>query len=252
MKNKILLLICAFFLVCINVNAAHTCEYKSNTGNTIKIIKQSDGQYTVSGAAVVLSSSVKGFITTSGCNAVPTLYINNNTSGMSTLDSQCNDCSYNDNFLYVCNCLIRYSLQNEYGSNDAGDKNGGGSGTSSGKNLLGNDWATNLSTDECPSIFGSPSDEESLFYLLKNYIFSPVRIITPIILILLTSLDFAKAIFADEKDGMKKAKGNFIKRAAAALIIFLAPTIVSFLISLVDYIQVDSCVKQNNSIVEDL
>ena len=251
MKNKILLLICAFFLVCINVNAAHTCEYKSINGSTIKIIEQSDGQYTVSGANVTLSNSLINTLNSKGCSSARNLHATYNVSTKNhTLDVQCNDCSYNDSFLYICNCPIQYSLQNEYGSNDAGDKNGGGS--SSGSPLDYN-LSGILGTEACPAIFGNANQEGSIMYLLKNYFFTPVRIITPIILILLTSLDFAKAVFADEKDGMKKAKDNFLKRAVAALIIFLAPTIVSALLSFVDWTQTNSCARDtNNNIMENL
>lgn len=245
MKNKILLLICAFFLVCINVNAAHTCEYKSSDGSTIKIIEQSDGQYTVSGSVYPLSTSVITNIRKNGCSQTKTLYATfNATKTAYVLDTYCNDCTYN-----YCNCPIQYSLQNEYGSNDAGDKNGGGSsGSPLDFNLDGI-----IGTEKCPAIFGNANQEGSIMYLLKNYFFTPVRIITPIILILLTSLDFAKAVFADEKDGMKKAKDNFLKRAVAALIIFLAPTIVSALLSLADFIQTNSCARDtNNNIMENL
>ena len=95
----------------------------------------------------------------------------------------------------------------------------------------------------CPAIFGSASDPDSIFGFMSKYIFTPIRWLTPIILIVLTSLDFAKAIFLDEKDGMGKAKGNFGKRAVAALIIFLAPTIVSILLTLIDGANVSECMK---------
>lgn len=95
----------------------------------------------------------------------------------------------------------------------------------------------------CPAIFGSADDPDSIFGFMSKYIFNPIRWLTPIILIVLTSLDFAKAIFMDEKDGMGKAKGNFMKRAVAALIIFLAPTIVSILLTLIDGANVSECMK---------
>ena len=100
-------------------------------------------------------------------------------------------------------------------------------------------------TSECPTIFGRADDPDSIFGFMSKYIFTPIRWLTPIILIVLTSLDFAKAIFMDEKDGMGKAKSNFGKRAVAALIIFLAPTIVSILLTLIDGANVSQCMNNN-------
>lgn len=105
-------------------------------------------------------------------------------------------------------------------------------------------------TNECPAIFGSASDEGTIFGFMSKYIFTPIRWLTPIILIILTSLDFAKAIFVDEKEGMGKAKSNFVKRAVAALIIFLAPTIVSILLTLIDGANVSNCM--NNTEIGNL
>ena len=67
---------------------------------------------------------------------------------------------------------------------------------------------------------------------------SPVSIVAmivvPILLLLLTSIDFAKVVFSDNKDGMKKAKDNFVKRAVAVLIVFFAPMIIELIMKLVD------------------
>ena len=49
-----------------------------------------------------------------------------------------------------------------------------------------------------------------------------------------------------KKEGMGKAKSNFGKRAVVALIIFLAPTIVSILLTLVDGANINNCLNSND------
>lgn len=89
--------------------------------------------------------------------------------------------------------------------------------------------------EKCPAIFGDANDENSILGYMNKYIFTPIRYITPVIFLLLTSLDFAKAVFSGEQDSMKKAQGNFGKRAVAAILVFLAPTVVTILLNLVDF-----------------
>lgn len=76
-------------------------------------------------------------------------------------------------------------------------------------------------------------------------LFRFIQIIVPILLALLTMFDFAKAVFNQDKDGLNKAKNNFIKRAIAALIVFFAPYIITLIMELVNDVIVngDACVK---------
>ena len=71
-----------------------------------------------------------------------------------------------------------------------------------------------------------------------------IQIAAPVALLFLTSLDFAKVIFNDNKDGLDKAKNNFLKRSVAVLIIFFAPMIVSLILDLVN--ESNSCVESFN------
>ena len=80
----------------------------------------------------------------------------------------------------------------------------------------------------CTGIFGP-----NLLAQMQS-VLNIIQIVAPILLILLTSLDFAKAVFSDNKDALKKAKDNFLKRAVAILIVFFAPNIISLILSLVD------------------
>ncbi len=98
----------------------------------------------------------------------------------------------------------------------------------------------NVQADEvvsCTQVFDQKLIDEI------NDIFRVIRIVAPIILLILTSIDFAKIVFSDNKDGMSKAKNNFLKRAVAVLIIFFAPNIIEIILSLVNSVSMDQCLK---------
>ena len=78
--------------------------------------------------------------------------------------------------------------------------------------------------------------DEILFY---------VRVFVPIILIVLGVMDFVKAVMASKDDAKAKARDKFIKRLIIAFVIFLAPSIVGFLLNTFDgiwaYLEDPSC-----------
>ena len=75
----------------------------------------------------------------------------------------------------------------------------------------------------------------SLRYLI-NLVLKYIRIIVPILLLLLGSLDFAKAMASGKEDEMKKIQKQFIMRIVAAIIVFLAPQIVNLIMYLADIV----------------
>lgn len=84
-------------------------------------------------------------------------------------------------------------------------------------------------------IFGDKNDPESLRYMI-NQVLIYVRIIVPILIILLGTLDFAKAVFAGKEDNMKKAQSTFIRRLIAGVAIFFIPILVDIIMELADYV----------------
>lgn len=70
-----------------------------------------------------------------------------------------------------------------------------------------------------------------------------IQIAAPIALLFLTSLDFAKVIFSDSKDGIDKAKNNFLKRGVAVLIIFFAPMIIKLILDIVQETSMQGCIE---------
>lgn len=68
------------------------------------------------------------------------------------------------------------------------------------------------------------------FHLVKS-ILEVLRIIVPIILIVMTTLDITKKVInPDDKDGQKK----IMYRAIAALIVFFVPTMISLVFKIID------------------
>ena len=69
---------------------------------------------------------------------------------------------------------------------------------------------------------------------MLNEILTIVRIVVPILIILLGSIDFAKAVIAGKEDKMKKAQSDFVKRVIAGVAVFLVPTIVDIIMWLAE------------------
>ena len=64
-------------------------------------------------------------------------------------------------------------------------------------------------------------------------IFDIIMIVIPIILILMGTIDFIKAVISHKDDEMKKAQNTFIKRIIIGVAVFFVPTLVNVLTGLV-------------------
>ena len=56
------------------------------------------------------------------------------------------------------------------------------------------------------------------------------KYIAPALVIILSMLDFIKAIASQSDDEMKKAQGKFVKRLIVAALLFLLPFIINFML----------------------
>ena len=63
---------------------------------------------------------------------------------------------------------------------------------------------------------------------IAGYIFNILQWVIPIILILFITIDFAKAMLANDEKKMKEATSKAVKRLIYAVILFLIPTLVKF------------------------
>ena len=64
-------------------------------------------------------------------------------------------------------------------------------------------------------------------------LFIIVKIVVPLILIIMGSIDFGKAVVSSKEDEIKKSAKTFALRAASGIIIFFIPTIVTIIMGLI-------------------
>lgn len=88
-------------------------------------------------------------------------------------------------------------------------------------------------TQSCTQIFGSPTDKESIAYLIQKLL-NYIKIAGPILVILLSSIDFVKVIWTSDDENMKKAQQKLGKRLVAAVLLFLLPTLIGLMFNLIN------------------
>lgn len=92
---------------------------------------------------------------------------------------------------------------------------------------------------DCETLLG-----QDLIDKINSYL-DIIKIAIPIILIGFGIFDFAKATFSGSEDEMKKAQQDFIKRLVIAILIFLTPAIVNFILNIANkvwgFISPDTC-----------
>ena len=68
---------------------------------------------------------------------------------------------------------------------------------------------------------------------IVGYVLLVFKIVVPLLLIIFGMIDLGKAVIASKEDEIKKATGSLVRRAIAAVVIFLLPTLISFVMGLV-------------------
>ena len=86
-------------------------------------------------------------------------------------------------------------------------------------------------TVECPDIINM---EEGKLGWLLNTILNYIRIIGPVLVVLLSAIDFIKAVVGFDEKAMKEAQNKLIIRLVAAVCLFLVPTLVQLLLSFIN------------------
>lgn len=91
----------------------------------------------------------------------------------------------------------------------------------------------------CTDLFGpkkgQPGYEQGLRSLIDE-VLGYVRIIVPILIILLGTIDLAKAVIASKEDEMKKAQSTFVKRLIVGVAIFFVPVFVDIIMDLAEIV----------------
>ena len=87
---------------------------------------------------------------------------------------------------------------------------------------------------------------KKLFSFIGN-IFNIMKIIIPIIIILIGTIDLIKAMIANDTDASKKAQNMFIKRLIIGIAIFFVFPIASFIMNLIGNSMDNNCMDCFNS-----
>ena len=92
---------------------------------------------------------------------------------------------------------------------------------------------------ECEGILGNVDDEDSVAWLLQKLL-NYVKILGPSIAVVLSSIDFLKAIVSSDDENMKKTQASFRNRMTAAVLLFFIPFLVSFMLELTGLVVSDA------------
>ena len=81
------------------------------------------------------------------------------------------------------------------------------------------------------SIFGDPNDPISVAWLIQLML-NIIKVAGPILVILLSSIDFIRVIVKSDDEAMAKAQKKLIMRLILAVLLFLIPVIVQVLLGI--------------------
>lgn len=101
--------------------------------------------------------------------------------------------------------------------------------------------------DDCSSLLGSPTQSNPAtpaYYI--SIVFSVIRYVAIILLIVLTILDFVSAVASQDNDILKKASSKAIKRFVLCVIIFLLPTLIDFVLQFIHNSSISDCIDLNS------
>lgn len=107
-----------------------------------------------------------------------------------------------------------------------------GSGTTGGSgSWLEQEEVSNQT--KCSYILGDPSTEGSMAWFLQK-ILNYVKILGPILVVVLSTLDFTKTIMTSDAESMKKAQKKLFIRIGCAVGLFFLPLIATVLLNLIN------------------
>lgn len=84
-------------------------------------------------------------------------------------------------------------------------------------------------------VLGNPQNPESTAWLLQE-LFSIVKYLGPFLLLVLSSIDFIKAIILSDDETMKKAQKRLLIRAVLVVVLFLVPDLIFVLLQIFDIV----------------
>lgn len=107
-----------------------------------------------------------------------------------------------------------------------------GSGTNYGSGLIKGKSGDPLEEFDCSIFTETGSDDGKSLGDILSMVINIIKILVPIVLLVLGSIDFVQAIFAQDESAIKKAQSKFIKRLIIAVVIFLIPSILKVILGI--------------------
>lgn len=97
---------------------------------------------------------------------------------------------------------------------------------------------------KCEGLLGDPvNDPDSVAWFLVK-ILNYLKLLGPLMVLVLSSLDFAKAILTSDDESMKKAQSNLITRLLLAAALFVLPVLIEVLLDVFGFTPSDFCIYQ--------
>lgn len=91
-------------------------------------------------------------------------------------------------------------------------------------------YKPNNEKDDTDATCGFLGSENSKSVLLLKKVYGYIKILVPVLIVILSIIDFVKAVATGKDDDMKKGINKFAKRIIVAIIIILVPAIIKILI----------------------
>lgn len=134
-------------------------------------------------------------------------------------------------------CLVSKGCPKDESRLGNSESNGGSKKSGTIDTIYDSDSTKLKDVTGCESVFGQVVngkfvDKNSLGYFLQS-LFNIVKYVVPIILIVLTVVEFLMAVTSGDKDNITKALKKTYTRLIIVVIIFLVPTILNLLLSFV-------------------
>ena len=90
------------------------------------------------------------------------------------------------------------------------------------------------------AVLGNVNDPDSVAWLLQKLL-DYARLIGPFIVLIMSSLDYLKAVLNSDDDSLKKANKKLVTRLMLIVAVFLLPTLVSVLLNVLGFTSHEVC-----------
>lgn len=183
------------------------------------------------------------------CNQVKSIYIDANVTSNSVWEIYNISTSSGSNIAttvknahprdYLYSRIVGFSLSNEYNSGGQ-TSNGSGAGrdednSEEGGFTSGGQASENSNASRYDVLTADSFCQGAIegVFTTIGWVFFILKIIVPIILIVMSSIDLSKVIVSNKYDELPKQIGVLAKRIILGIFIFFIPTILSFVVSLI-------------------